>query len=113
MSDGFTSTVLLEDLEINRPLRVTTDNGSAVLVRLSDDEVVAFAAICPHAMGDLSRGELVNGEIECPMHGWRFDVRSGACVFPPDAQRMRTFPTRIIDGAVWVKIEKPKWMAED
>jgi UDP-MurNAc hydroxylase len=34
---------------------------------------------CPHALGDLSKGEEVDGHIVCPLHGWKFDIKTGQC----------------------------------
>ena len=87
-----------------------TPNGFVVLMRLAEDEVRAFTPICPHANGDLSYGAYFGGAIECPLHGWRFDVRTGACVEPVGSSPLRTFPIRIDDGVVAVEIARPKWM---
>ncbi|OAI38670.1 hypothetical protein AYO38_02045 [bacterium SCGC AG-212-C10] len=32
---------------------------------------------CPHAMGDLSKGEVEDGALVCPNHGWRFSLETG------------------------------------
>jgi len=34
---------------------------------------------CPHAMGDLSKGQVVDGELICPNHGWAFKLNDGTC----------------------------------
>ncbi len=34
---------------------------------------------CPHAMGDLSKGEIVDNCIVCPNHGWTFSLENGEC----------------------------------
>jgi nitrite reductase/ring-hydroxylating ferredoxin subunit len=102
--------VNVADLKLNQPKRVKTQNGFVLLLRLSDEEVRAFTPICPHANGDMTYGHYYDGAIECPLHGWRFDVRSGACVEPEGSTPMRTFPVRIEEGAVAVEIARPKWM---
>jgi nitrite reductase/ring-hydroxylating ferredoxin subunit len=43
-------------------------------------ELIAHAAVCPHLLGPLSECALESGVIECPWHGYRFDVRSRECV---------------------------------
>jgi phenylpropionate dioxygenase-like ring-hydroxylating dioxygenase large terminal subunit len=69
---------------------------------------------CPHRRAPLSSGSLVDGTIECPYHGWRFDL-DGACVaipsmpsgpFPPAA---RTSAHRIAErnGLVFVALDDP------
>ena len=35
---------------------------------------------CPHAMGDLSAGRIIDGCIVCPNHGWAFSLKDGSCV---------------------------------
>jgi len=35
---------------------------------------------CPHAMGDLSKGRIIDGCIVCPNHGWTFSIKDGQCV---------------------------------
>lgn len=110
-SNSFISTgIRAADLQVNQPKRVRTQNGFVVLMRLTDGDVSAFTPICPHANGDLSYGAYFDGAIECPLHGWRFNVRSGECVEPAGGQNLRTFPVRIDDGVVAVEIARPKWM---
>lgn len=42
-----------------------------------DGERCAFTARCPHLGGPLDDAPIVDGVIQCPWHGYRFDVRSG------------------------------------
>lgn len=111
--EGYFPTVKLDELQLNRPKRVKTEHGYAVVVKSQDDAgeyVAAFTPICPHAMGDLSYGMVYKGQVECPVHGYRFDVKSGECVMPGDESPMVIFPTQVVDGVVHVKVTKPKWM---
>ncbi len=41
---------------------------------------------CPHAGGPLGEGKLCEGVVECPWHGWKFDVASGERVGNPNFQ---------------------------
>ncbi|MCS7061683.1 MAG: Rieske (2Fe-2S) protein [Anaerolineae bacterium] len=115
---GFAPAARLDELRRGKMKRVEI-NGAPVLLAVLDNpdhiagiEVVAFTALCPHALGDLSYGALDNGEVDCPDHGYRFDVRSGACVFPKLGPSLRTYPVRVLaDGTVLVKVERPKWMS--
>lgn len=36
---------------------------------------------CPHAMGDLSKGKIINDCLVCPNHGWAFSLRDGSCLY--------------------------------
>jgi len=113
---GFEPVVKLSDLKLNRP-RYVNVKGTHVVLALIDSkeagaapEVVAFTALCPHQMGDLSGGMLDQGGIDCPLHFYRFDVRSGACLWPrDDGMKLKTYPVHVEGDSVHVKVEAPNW----
>ncbi|MCH7872640.1 MAG: hypothetical protein IID33_13155 [Planctomycetes bacterium] len=41
--------------------------------------------------------------VECPWHQWRFDLTRGVCLHS-DAVRLRKYPTRIRNGALFAKL---------
>lgn len=46
---------------------------------VADGDVLrVHAANCPHMLGPLDEGPVVDGCVRCPWHGYRFDVVSGA-----------------------------------
>lgn len=69
----FQAAAKLSGLKRNRPKYVKVD-GAHIVVALVEgkdsapDEVVAFSALCPHQMGDLSGGSLDEEGIDCPLH---------------------------------------------
>ena len=54
---------------------------------------------CPHRGGPLGSGSMTDGEVFCPLHGWGFDVRTGACSTRPD-RPVATYLARVVDGKV-------------
>ncbi len=50
---------------------------------------------CTHGAALLSDGWLEDNVIECPLHGGRFDVTSGAAVEEPAECPLKTFPVRV------------------
>lgn len=80
-----------------------------VLFRDASGAARALLDRCPHRNVALSTGAVVNGEIECGYHGWRFDG-GGACRRVPclvgessaKARNATAFPVRELDGYVWV-----------
>lgn len=64
----------------------------------------AIENACPHRAGPLGAGYVEGNEVYCPLHGWAFDLRSGACPTRPD-RPVKTFPTRVADGKVWVAVD--------
>ncbi|QGZ31180.1 Rieske (2Fe-2S) protein [Stutzerimonas stutzeri] len=60
------------------PLGAVVD-GKEVAVFAADGGFVATSGICPHAQGPLHEGEVEDGVLTCPWHGWTFNLESGQC----------------------------------
>jgi phenylpropionate dioxygenase-like ring-hydroxylating dioxygenase large terminal subunit len=100
-----------EEVTDRRPLGRTIFGELIVLWRGRDGRAVAMLDRCLHRNALLSAGDLFDGCIGCPYHGWTYDA-SGHCVNVPSegpdgaplrvAKRVETFPTREQDGLVWV-----------
>ena len=67
-------------------------------------EVFATDNLCTHAHALLSDGTLHGEIVECPLHGGRFSVRSGEGQGPPIPCDVKTYPVRIIDGEIQVRV---------
>ena len=85
---------------------VTVDGVDVALVR-SGDEVFAVRDECSHAAIPLSEGEVEGCEIECWLHGSRFDARTGRPLNLPATEPVPTYPTTIEDGRVMVDVSAP------
>jgi nitrite reductase (NADH) small subunit len=57
---------------------------------------------CPHKGGPLCDGIVSGTTVVCPLHGWRFDLDTGAGVRTSSPACLTTFPTRLEDGIVLV-----------
>ncbi len=97
---------LARDVTAEQPLGIDLLGTRVVAYRDPSGSAVVQTAWCPHLGADLSRGEIIEGQIRCPYHHWRFD-RSGACAhiptgdkIPPGA-RVFTFPSAEAWGLVW------------
>ncbi|MEX0718598.1 MAG: Rieske 2Fe-2S domain-containing protein [Planctomycetaceae bacterium] len=63
--------------------------GRMVAVFNVGGQLFAIDDLCPHRGGSLGSGSVVDGHVVCPLHGWRFDVATGACPDRP-GERVRT-----------------------
>src|SRR5437660_4374318 len=71
--------------------KALTINGTDVAVFRCGGRLYALQNACPHAGGELAGGELDGEEVVCPLHGHRFNVKTGACSTDP-ALCAKTFP---------------------
>ena len=51
--------------------------GCPIALFLVDDEVFAVDDVCIHQERSLAKGTLLNGQVICPGHQWKFDPRTG------------------------------------
>jgi 3-phenylpropionate/trans-cinnamate dioxygenase ferredoxin subunit len=79
-------------------VKVVEVKGRQVAICNLDGEYFAVEDVCTHDGGPLGSGRLCDGEIECPRHGGRFDVRSGRATVLPAINAIRTYPVAVSEG---------------
>ncbi|HEX2894939.1 MAG TPA: non-heme iron oxygenase ferredoxin subunit [Marmoricola sp.] len=87
-------------------VRVEVD-GLAVAIVHTGEDFYAIEDECSHAAVALSEGEVEGCEIECWMHGSRFDLRTGKPTGPPATEPVPIFPVRLEGADVLVDIDSP------
>lgn len=61
-----------------------------------DGELYAIEDVCTHDGGPLVEGQIVNGcQVQCPRHGARFDIRTGAALSFPAFEATNTFAVHV------------------
>lgn len=86
-------------------------------------EVVAWRNHCPHMAAPVCRGVVTgtrlpsavyryepgrDGEIlQCPWHGWEFDLVSGDHLAAGSTARLRGYPVKVVDGVVHLRLAAP------
>ena len=87
-------------------------DGANVLICQVQGQFYAVHNQCSHARQMLHTGALVGYQIRCPLHGGRFDVRTGECQGPPAIRPIQTLPLMLEDGKVHVDVsglaERPR-----
>ncbi|MDR2876708.1 MAG: non-heme iron oxygenase ferredoxin subunit [Chromatiales bacterium] len=91
------------DIAAGKAKAVVADERMIAVVNL-DGEFYAVDNICTHAHIVLTEGCLIDGQLECPLHRARFDVRTGAVTAPPAYEPLRTYEVRVDGDAVLVKL---------
>jgi vanillate O-demethylase monooxygenase subunit len=92
-----------------RPLERSIAGRTIALFRDRAGVARALDARCPHRGANLAGGEVTDGCLACPYHGWRFDER-GRCVHVPsqperpvpESARTDSFDVVEQQGLVWV-----------
>lgn len=67
-------------------------------------EFFAIDDACTHAQCSLGEGSLVDGEVECPCHGSRFDVATGEVRALPATTPIRVYKLKVEREEILVEI---------
>lgn len=78
--------------------------GHEVALYETDGAVYATDDICTHAYAKLSDGWMEKGEIECPLHAGRFEIKTGRATAPPCVDDLKTYPVRVEGDEIQVKL---------
>lgn len=87
------------DLAPGQLMYVEVDEEPVCLINL-DGEFFALCDICTHQDASLSDGEVVGDEVECPLHGGAFDIRTGAPASFPVVTPVETYRVRVTGDLV-------------
>lgn len=94
----------LADVPEDEGLAVQLGRHTVAIAR-DGEEVFALQDLCSHASVSLSEGEVADCQIECWLHGSRFDLRTGKPSGLPATEPVATFPVELRDGDVYVDVE--------
>lgn len=86
--------------------------GERLWLEFEEETVVLFningrfyciADVCTHDGGPLEDGQVEGHEVECPRHGARFDVRTGAALCLPAVSPVPTFQVKVEGEDIYIE----------
>jgi nitrite reductase/ring-hydroxylating ferredoxin subunit len=92
------------DVAVGAALKVETD-GLVLAVFNVDGQFYVMDDACTHGPGSLSEGYIEGDVVECNFHNGQFNIRTGEVVMPPCMIPMKTYPTIVEDGKVFIEME--------
>jgi 3-phenylpropionate/trans-cinnamate dioxygenase ferredoxin component len=84
----------MSDVPPGKKVIVEVDGILVVVVNL-EGKYYAIEDVCTHDGGPLGEGDLEDGQIICPRHGSRFDVRTGNALTLPAFEPAPTYEVRL------------------
>jgi len=79
-------------------------DGAPIAIFHVDGQYYATTDICTHEEASLSEGELEGEIVECPLHGARFNVRTGDVKALPAVVKLQTYPVRVVGDNLEVEV---------
>lgn len=93
------------------------DSGQMKRIPIEDEDEEAVALInlggyyfaisdtCTHEAASLSEGKILGEVVECPHHGARFDIKTGAALSLPAVRPVKTYPVVIEGMDIFLELE--------
>ncbi|HYP44293.1 MAG TPA: non-heme iron oxygenase ferredoxin subunit [Propionibacteriaceae bacterium] len=81
--------------------------GEELAIVHSGGRYYAIADECSHAAIPLSEGDVGDGEIECYLHGSRFDLATGKPLGLPATERVAVYRCRVVGDDLLVDASTP------
>ncbi len=75
-----------------------------ILIANIDGRCYATDDRCTHEDASLSTGSLKGELVKCPLHGSRFNLRTGEALEDPAEENLRTYPVRQEGGRILVAL---------
>ena len=101
---GFLKAAKVSEIPPGRS-KVVDVGDEEVAVCNVDGTIYAIANVCTHDDGPLGDGYLMGDEIECPRHGARFNVRTGAVKTLPAIVPVPTFEVKLDGDDILVDVD--------
>jgi 3-phenylpropionate/trans-cinnamate dioxygenase ferredoxin subunit len=94
------------DVPPDSAISVEVDRTDVAIVH-SNGRFYAIADECSHAQIPLSEGDVGDGEIECYLHGSRFDLATGEPLGLPATEPVAVYPCEVSGDDVLIDVTSP------
>ena len=103
MSDNWVTVAELDAIKLGSVVGVKVRDVDVALYNIGG-QIYATHNICTHAQALLSEGWLEGDIIECPLHGGRFEVKTGKGLGAPITCDVKTLPVRTEGNVIQVNV---------
>ncbi len=94
----------INDLDDDEVMAVVVGKEEIALYRV-DGKFYATHGLCTHEYVSLCDGFVEQGEIECPLHGACFDIKTGKAMSLPAEIDLKVFPVKLEGDTIHIGIE--------
>ncbi len=84
-------------------IKVLTLNSNEIILSRFDNKVTCYQNACAHLGLPLDMGEVSDGLLICPHHGFKYSLESGECLTAPEVQ-LQAHAVRVIGNHVEVRL---------
>ena len=101
--DDYVKVATVDDIQLGERVLIELD-GIRIAIFNLDGTYYAIEDTCTHDGGPLVEGEILDGrQIQCPRHGARFDIRTGAALTMPAFEPTPTYEVQVDGEDIYVE----------
>ncbi len=94
------------DIDVSDALSFVHNGDTYAVFNLGERGFFATEGLCTHEQAPLAEGCVEDGcRIACPKHNARFDILSGKALTRPAQKDLKTFPVKVEEGIIYLKIK--------
>mgnify|MGYP001819858150 CR=1 FL=1 len=101
---GWIDVCEVSEIPTSRARVIRQAGREAIAVVNNEGTITAMSNVCAHQGGPLGEGQVIDGCLTCPWHGYQYDPATG-CSPPPYTERVRTYEVRVEGSRVLVNPE--------
>ena len=104
MKENFVAVAKLNEIKTGKLLKIH-HKGMAYMLANVEGRIYATDDLCSHEDASLSTGALKGDCVSCPLHGSRFNVRTGEPMEEPATEAIATYAVRIEGDKILVNFD--------
>ncbi|MEP6753696.1 MAG: non-heme iron oxygenase ferredoxin subunit [Candidatus Dormiibacterota bacterium] len=94
----------VDEVPVETLKAVRVDETEICLAHAVDGGFYAINDVCTHENFLLSAGELFDLQVECPQHGSRFNLKTGAVTGLPAVIPTKVYPVTVDGNDIYIEI---------
>ena len=79
-------------------------DGTRIALFKANGRFYAIEALCRHQDGSLAPGKLDGEIVECPLHSWHYNVRTGELLDYLEGVKLTTYGLHVKDNAIYLDV---------
>ncbi len=92
-----------DELKENSGKEVTA-NGIKIALFRTSEAYYAIDALCRHQDGSLAPGAVQGEIVECPLHSWHYNIRTGQLLDYLDGVKLKTYKVDCKGSEIYVEV---------
>jgi 3-phenylpropionate/trans-cinnamate dioxygenase ferredoxin subunit len=103
MAENFVALASVADVPAGKMYRAEHGGNNYLLANV-EGTIYAVDDLCTHEDASLYKGSLHGDCVKCPLHGSRFDLKTGAALDEPAEEDLNTYAVKIEGDSILVAV---------